>query len=66
MYVAWIGNGNADQPAKKLRDISFSVLDLASIVEGGTVSAAFKNTVDLAQHVEKWNYNRFWVAEHPR
>ncbi|MGG0286422.1 LLM class flavin-dependent oxidoreductase [Peribacillus butanolivorans] len=55
---------NADQPAKKLRDISFSVLDLASIVEGGTVSAAFKNTEDLAQHVEKWNYNRFWVAEH--
>jgi len=55
---------NADQHAKKLSDISFSVLDLASIVEGGTVSGAFKNTVELAKHVEQWNYNRFWVAEH--
>ena len=55
---------NSESSTKNLSDISFSVLDLASIIEGGTISAAFKNTVDLAQHVEKWGYQRFWVAEH--
>lgn len=55
---------NSESTSKKLDEVSFSVLDLASIIEGGTVSAAFENTVDLAQHVEKWGYNRFWVAEH--
>lgn len=55
---------NSESSTKKLSDISFSVLDLASIIKGGTISAAFENTVDLAQHVEKWGYQRFWVAEH--
>lgn len=55
---------NSESSTKNLSDISFSVLDLASIIEGGTISGAFKNTVDLAQHVEKWGYQRFWVAEH--
>jgi luciferase family oxidoreductase group 1 len=41
-----------------------SVLDLAPIVEGGTVSGALRNSLDLAQHVEGWGYNRFWLAEH--
>jgi len=41
-----------------------SVLDLAPIVEGGTVSEALRNSLDLAQHVESWGYNRFWLAEH--
>jgi luciferase family oxidoreductase group 1 len=41
-----------------------SVLDLAPIVEGGTVSGALRNSLDLAQHVERWGYNRFWLAEH--
>jgi luciferase family oxidoreductase group 1 len=42
----------------------FSVLDLAPIVEGGTVSGALRNSLDLAQHVESWGYSRFWLAEH--
>src|SRR5712675_780744 len=41
-----------------------SVLDLAPIVEGGTVSGALRNSLDLAQHVERWGYRRFWLAEH--
>jgi luciferase family oxidoreductase group 1 len=44
--------------------IPFSVLDLCPIVEGGTAAQAFRNSLDLAQHVEAWGYNRFWVAEH--
>jgi len=41
-----------------------SVLDLAPIVEGATPGDALRNSLDLAQHVERWGYNRFWLAEH--
>ena len=41
-----------------------AVLDLSPIIEGGTVAQAFRNTLDLAQHAERWGYKRFWVAEH--
>jgi luciferase family oxidoreductase group 1 len=44
--------------------IPFSVLDLSPIVEGGSASQSFKNTLDLAQHAEKWGYKRYWLAEH--
>lgn len=49
---------------KTLSSISFSVLDLAPIIEGGSPAASFENSLDLARHVEKWGYKRFWVAEH--
>ncbi|WP_108672087.1 LLM class flavin-dependent oxidoreductase [Peribacillus acanthi] len=42
----------------------FSVLDLAPIVVGGTPAESFRNTLNLAQHVENWGYNRYWLAEH--
>ncbi|MBB4635703.1 LLM class flavin-dependent oxidoreductase [Longimicrobium terrae] len=42
----------------------FSVLDLAPIVEGGTAGQSIRNSLDLAQHAERWGYNRFWLAEH--
>ena len=41
-----------------------SILDLAPIVEGGSAAQALRNSLDLAQHAERWGYNRFWVAEH--
>jgi luciferase family oxidoreductase group 1 len=41
-----------------------SILDLAPIVEGGTASVALGNSLDLAQHAERWGYRRFWLAEH--
>ncbi|MEO8501708.1 MAG: LLM class flavin-dependent oxidoreductase [Vicinamibacteria bacterium] len=44
--------------------IPFSVLDLSPICEGGTAAEAFRNTLDLAQHAERWGYTRFWLAEH--
>ena len=44
--------------------IPFSVLDLSPIVEGGTAGQAFRDTLDLAQHAERWGYTRFWLAEH--
>lgn len=44
--------------------IPFSILDLSPIVEGGTAADSFHNSLDLAQHGERWGYNRFWLAEH--
>lgn len=44
--------------------IKYSVLDLAPITKGSSPSEAFQNTKDLAQHAEKWGYNRVWLAEH--
>ncbi|MBC7770117.1 MAG: LLM class flavin-dependent oxidoreductase [Phycisphaerales bacterium] len=44
--------------------IPFSVLDLAPIVEGGSVAQALANSRDLAVQAERFGYNRFWLAEH--
>ena len=44
--------------------IPFSVLDLAPIVEGGTVAQALANSRDLAIQTERFGYKRFWLAEH--
>jgi len=41
-----------------------SILDLAPVVEGATPADALHNTLDLAQHAERWGYTRFWLAEH--
>jgi len=49
---------------KRLEDIPFSVLDLATIVEGETPGDAFKRSMALAQHAEKLGYTRYWFAEH--
>jgi luciferase family oxidoreductase group 1 len=44
--------------------IPLSVLDLSPIVQGGTPALAFRHTLELAQHVERLGYRRFWLAEH--
>lgn len=44
--------------------IPFSILDLAPVVEGGGAGQALSNTLDLAQHAERWGFNRYWLAEH--
>ena len=41
-----------------------SVLDLAPVSTGSTVGDALRNSIDLAQHVERLGYRRHWVAEH--
>jgi luciferase family oxidoreductase group 1 len=45
-------------------NIPFSVLDLSPIIEGGSAAEALRNTLDLAQHAERWDYHRYWLAEH--
>jgi luciferase family oxidoreductase group 1 len=44
--------------------VPLSILDLAPIVEGSDAATALRNSLDLAQHAERWGYRRFWVAEH--
>jgi luciferase family oxidoreductase group 1 len=44
--------------------IPFSILDLSPIVEGGDAAQALRNSIDLAQHAERWGYHRYWLAEH--
>lgn len=49
---------------RELAKLPFSVLDLATVVEGKTIADTFKNSVALAQHTEKLGYLRYWLAEH--
>jgi luciferase family oxidoreductase group 1 len=44
--------------------IPFSILDLSPIPQGSTATDALRNTLDLAQHAERWGYHRYWLAEH--
>jgi luciferase family oxidoreductase group 1 len=49
---------------KSTLDIALSVLDLSPIRRGGSAAESFRNTLDLARHVERLGYRRFWLAEH--
>jgi len=49
---------------KTFQGVPLSVLDLAPITENSNATESFKNSVDLAQHVEKWGFHRYWLAEH--
>jgi luciferase family oxidoreductase group 1 len=44
--------------------VPLSVLDLAPIIDDGDAALALRHSLDLAQHVERWGYRRFWLAEH--
>lgn len=44
--------------------VPFSVLDLAPVKEGSTISHSFRETRELAQAAERWGYRRYWLAEH--
>jgi luciferase family oxidoreductase group 1 len=44
--------------------IPFSVLDLSPITMGSDAAHSLRNTLDLAQHAERWGYRRYWLAEH--
>ncbi|OEC33024.1 luciferase family oxidoreductase, group 1 [Pseudomonas cuatrocienegasensis] len=47
-----------------LADTRFSTLDLAPIRDDGNAAQALHNSLALAQHVERLDFTRFWVAEH--
>ena len=49
---------------KQLKDIHFSVLDLATVREGKDIADTYQNSIKLVQHVEQLGYKRYWLAEH--
>ncbi|NLI68674.1 MAG: LLM class flavin-dependent oxidoreductase [Bacilli bacterium] len=49
---------------KTFQGIPFSILELALVNENGDIKTALENSLNLAQHAEKWGYHRFWLAEH--
>jgi luciferase family oxidoreductase group 1 len=49
---------------KQLKDIPYSVLDLATVIQGKTPADTFVSSLDLARHAESWDYTRYWLAEH--
>src|SRR5699024_11628810 len=47
---------------KNFNGIPLSVLDLAPVNEGGNPRQSFQNSADLAQHVERLGFHRYWLA----
>lgn len=47
-----------------MKRFDISVLDLAPVKQHKTIHDTFNDSLDLARHVEKLGYKRFWLAEH--
>jgi len=47
-----------------LKNIPYSVLDLATVLDGYTAADTFKTSLEIAQQSEKLGYTRYWFAEH--
>ena len=50
--------------SKQTLNIPFSILDLATVVQGSTPEHTFRNSLKLAQQAEQNGYRRYWLAEH--
>jgi len=48
----------------KIRDIAYSILELALVPEGSTIKQALNNSVALSKEAEALGYKRIWFAEH--
>ncbi len=48
----------------RLADIKISTLDLVPVRQDSGPAQSLRNSLDLAQNVERFGYHRFWVAEH--
>src|ERR671928_201012 len=44
--------------------MKLSVLDLVTMWNGATAGSAIHEAVELARHVERLGYTRYWFAEH--
>jgi luciferase family oxidoreductase group 1 len=47
-----------------IKDIKYSVLDLAAVTQGQTPADTFKRSLAFAQQSEALGYTRYWFAEH--
>ncbi|NUT52058.1 MAG: LLM class flavin-dependent oxidoreductase [Saccharothrix sp.] len=48
----------------RLRDVPLSALDVAPVTTATDARTALRHTRELAQHVERLGFTRFWLAEH--
>ncbi len=55
---------NVKETSATFENRPLSVLDLATILAGKKPVDTYNNSIDLAQHVELWGFNRYWLAEH--
>ena len=46
------------------KNVAYSVLDLATVIEGKTPADTFEASRDLAREAENLGYTRYWFAEH--
>ncbi|TDE17198.1 LLM class flavin-dependent oxidoreductase [Dyadobacter psychrotolerans] len=46
------------------KNVVYSVLDLATVIEGKTPADTFVTSLDLARQAERFGYTRYWFAEH--
>lgn len=44
--------------------IPYSVLDLATVTEGSSLTETFAKSLEIARLVEKLGYHRYWLSEH--
>ena len=49
---------------EKLKNIKYSVLDLAVVRKGETISETFQNTLECAKITEDLGFTRYWLSEH--
>jgi len=49
---------------QSVNNIPLSVLELATVREGGDAGLAINATVEVAKHAESLGYKRIWMAEH--
>ena len=47
-----------------MKDLSYSVLDLATVVEGHSIADTYCKSVENAKQAEQLGYTRYWFAEH--
>jgi len=47
-----------------LKKIPYSVLDLATVLDGYTAADTFKASLEIARQSENLGYKRYWFAEH--
>jgi luciferase family oxidoreductase group 1 len=46
------------------KELPLSILDLVMVNFDGSPRQSMQNSLDLAQHAERWGYKRYWLAEH--
>jgi luciferase family oxidoreductase group 1 len=50
--------------SKLLKNISYSVLDLATVAEGHSIADTYHKSLENARQAEALGYTRYWFAEH--